>query len=674
MGGRNRGPWAYVVIFSGAARIPAADVSRAERIHGLAGAGGACYPHDMPSLLLLLLAAAPVRAQTRAVAPVEAPVVVPAAGVPAAAPGLGVSGLSAPGVLPVLSLPVSPLPAVAPKAGSAASASAQAAAPHAVAASPVVAAAAPSLPASAVPALARAAAPAAVPGPSSSADPFAGPAEASDSPLARFFAGAQEGGAPADGRRLFDGAAPRPAADLAPTADIPRMEYSDLASLDVDWIGLAEHRQEYQNLRFILTSDPARSKALQDFFRARPDAMNSVLQPVFLALRSVAEAPRLSGPERIRAVAGLLFRSYNALRPLVDDETMPAEVRARSRDIITGFISEWRVAVELLRGGEVRQALEKLEGLEAQARALEAPRPAAPRPAQARGSETAGRSAAEDLEEGWQVLPPRAQRVTSDEVRQSMVSLDGLKDRVDRVSFFLERLLTRHRLAAEKGFRPAFVEARRLEVLEYLRGTAAPVRRMVRTSVPRYMDVTLGRTWLGSDERQRPPYVWVPDHPGLRVEAEPGGVVVRALFETDIDDAKTLKAFKRSIESHWRGAFPTQKGGASFRTEVTVRVVPRGAAFSPDALRLKEDAYPYALPDTIALPKAWDFDAAAHEFGHIMGLPDEYTEYYAAPQRAGVTRSNPGSLMSGHTTGVVQPRHLLGAYRLLSVNSIRGGR
>jgi hypothetical protein len=618
-------------------------------------------------LAALLLAAAPLWGQTRVVAPVEAPAAVPAAAVGAAgAPRLSAPTLSAPGVLPNLSLPVSPA-AVQPRPAAASPASlasvVAAPAPTAVLAVPAAAAALPA---------AAAAGPQARLAPQT--DPFSEAAEGAPSPLAAFFAAGQETGAQspgvgteeaaAAGGRLFDGAAVRPTPDLAPTGVIPRLEYRDLGALDVAWIDVDEHRTEYQNLRFVLTSDPSRQKALTEFFRREPDGMNSVLRPMFLALRSVTESPKLAGDARMRAVAGLLFRYYNALRPLIDDPTMPEPVRARASDVILNFLSEWRVATELLRGGEVRRALDRLEDLEARARALEvrgpAPVPAAPRAA----------APSADIERGWEVLPAPGERVTADEVRQSLVSLDGLKARVDKIAFFLERLLTRHRLAGEKDMRPAFVEARRLEVLEYLRETVTPVRRLVRGALPRYTEMTLGRTWLGDDQRRRPPYVWVPDHPGLTMRAVTGGFAVRAVFETHIDDARTLAEFKRSIEQHWTGSFDVEGRELSFTVAVTVRTIPRGAPYSPDALRLKESDYPYALPDTIALSRSWQFDAAAHEFGHILGLPDEYIEFYAPAGRTGVTRYNPGSLMSGHTTGVVHGRHRRFAYNLLAVNSL----
>ena len=119
--------------------------------------------------------------------------------------------------------------------------------------------------------------------------------------------------------------------------------------------------------------------------------------------------------------------------------------------------------------------------------------------------------------------------MTADEARQSLMSLDGLKTRVDRIVFFMERLLSRHRLAAERGMSPAFVEARRLEALEYMRETVTPVRRMTRSALPRYTEMTLGRTWMGDDQRKRPAHVWVPDHPGLTMRAVPGGVLVRVV-------------------------------------------------------------------------------------------------------------------------------------------------
>lgn len=622
---------------------------------------------------LALLASAPLGAQTRVVVPVEAAAAVPGgAAAAASAPRVTPPSLSAPGVLPPLSMPVSPAAvqsqvaaAPLPAARAPVPASAPAAAPV-----PAAALAAPTESGRLPPAAAR-------PEPLREVDPFAASPSDAPSPLAAFFAsqrGAAGEGAPAGeaaaqataGGRVFDGAAARPTPDLVPTAVIPQLEYSELGSLGVEWIDAAERREEYRNLRFVLTSDPARVRALRQFLRTEPVGMNSVLRPMFLALRSVTESPKLSGDARMRAVAGLLYRYYNVLRPLVDDSTMPEAVRARAGDVILNFLSEWRVATELLRGGEVRRALDRLEAVEAEGRALESGR-AAP----AAGPRPAGAAApVADIERGWEVLPGRQERVTADEVRQSLVSLDGLKSRVEKVTFFMERMLARHRLAAERQMSPAFVEARRLEALEYLRETVTPVRRMTRSSLPRYTEMTLGRTWMGDDQSKRPSHIWVPDHPGLTMRAVPGGVLVRADFETTISDARTLEAFKRSVERHWSGPFELDGRPLDFRVEVSIRSIPPTAPFSPDALRLKESDFAFALPDTVALSKAWDFDVAAHEFGHILGLPDEYIEFYAPRRRVGVTRYNPGSIMSGHVTGVVHPRHRRAAYGLLAVHSV----
>jgi hypothetical protein len=166
--------------------------------------------------------------------------------------------------------------------------------------------------------------------------------------------------------------------------------------------------------------------------------------------------------------------------------------------------------------------------------------------------------------------------------------------------------------------------------------------------------------------------VWVPDNANLRLMTEPGGYRVEADFETDIQDDAVLKTVKESIEDYWQGRFDWQGRELSFRVAVSIKRLSPGQEFSEGSLRLWDghDGISHAMPDGIVLSRGLGYNTPAHEFGHIMGLADEYREGYDHELMAGVYLENEASLM-GHWKGKVLPRHLKTAYQLLRRRSLR---
>ena len=153
------------------------------------------------------------------------------------------------------------------------------------------------------------------------------------------------------------------------------------------------------------------------------------------------------------------------------------------------------------------------------------------------------------------------------------------------------------------------------------------------------------------------------------MHAVKGGVVVTARFETRIDNDDVLAAVKKSIEHHWHGAFEAEGEKLSFKTIVAIDRLAPDQNYSKNALRLIEDDVANAKPDYLAISREFQFDVPAHEFGHILGLPDEYVEYYDGEKRSAFQTSNNGSIMGLPSLGTVQSRHLHKAAYLLKKHS-----
>jgi hypothetical protein len=166
--------------------------------------------------------------------------------------------------------------------------------------------------------------------------------------------------------------------------------------------------------------------------------------------------------------------------------------------------------------------------------------------------------------------------------------------------------------------------------------------------------------------------VWVPDNANLRLIPEPGGYRVEAAFETDIQDDSVLKTVKDSIEEYWDGRFDWNGSPTGLRARIDIKKLAPGQAFSAGSLRILDSrsGVSHATRDTIVLDRNLRYDVPAHEFGHILGLADEYREGYDPDLAAAVMLQNHASIM-GSPKGKVLPRHLKTVYQLLRRHSLR---
>lgn len=158
-------------------------------------------------------------------------------------------------------------------------------------------------------------------------------------------------------------------------------------------------------------------------------------------------------------------------------------------------------------------------------------------------------------------------------------------------------------------------------------------------------------------ERENGP-IRVPTSAGLSVERRGDLYVLSASFETHIDNPAAVAAFRRSIESYWNGRFSENGSEKRLETRVAVRSLRPDEDFSPASLRLLDGkTTSYAGRDSITLSRKFRFDVPAHEFGHILGLPDEYVDEYRPDEMLILTEQDESSLMAS-IEGLVLPGHI----------------
>ncbi|MBI5883074.1 MAG: hypothetical protein HZB91_08220 [Elusimicrobia bacterium] len=304
----------------------------------------------------------------------------------------------------------------------------------------------------------------------------------------------------------------------------------------------------------------------------------------------------------------------------------------------------------------------------------------APSPAQT-GAPTG--QAQEKVEHPWQIKPPLPKESRGQD-RDTEVSLvNKTADWAAMVKewrFLVEKHLSRYQIAARSAKFSRRIEGYSLSAKEFTAQKLIAVLEdykrkagVLFTGVERIASYSLVNGFLNPESitgRARG-IVWVPDNKGLRLSAEKGGWVVKASFETDIQDDAVLRSVKASIEEYWQGSFEFQKKTHTFRTEIEIRKLAPGTAFSQGALAIRDNDKWLSLagPDVILLGHDLQYATAAHEFGHTMGLADEYRNGYDPDLRASVEFQNPASIMSS-LAGSVLPRHLRLAFLLLKRRSM----
>jgi hypothetical protein len=152
--------------------------------------------------------------------------------------------------------------------------------------------------------------------------------------------------------------------------------------------------------------------------------------------------------------------------------------------------------------------------------------------------------------------------------------------------------------------------------------------------------------------------------PFLRLERTWRGYRLKAVMETRITDPIVLAAVRRSIEGYWRGHFEEDGRRRRFETSLELRVLGADEPFSAGALKLEEGSSSSASVGGIRLSRSFHLSTPAHEFGHVLGLRDEYVTRYDPAAMAFAQTNDLSSLMASGG-GLVQERHLALVVELL---------
>lgn len=456
----------------------------------------------------------------------------------------------------------------------------------------------------------------------------------------------EQGWTPRDLDRVFDfSKAPAHASDI----DLPPAGTGELGPDDVAWM-----RSEMvsgpnpifskEGFAYMVEGDPAQTSVMRNALRAgQKGLMPSILDVMYLSLVRSVEPGRM-------AVAAAAARRYSTeLKAIATDPAIPPAVRSLAARAVRLFLDGDVLIEELARA---KQALSALGKLDAKARSFLAPQSAAELPS------STGR---------WSIPEPIAEheRVREAQDLRFPLSLTKISGEISAALFKLEKLSARYYSAARKGsYSPDFVSRLYDDLNSHLSKVFSWIPNAY-SNITRFPLGTLRKPFSAEDKRHS--VLRIPDNKDLRMTEEPGGFLVTARFETDIQDAEVLKLAKKSIEDYWRGIFELKGQGAKhFRTVVTFKTLPPGTAFSEGSLQLVDgkEGVSNVVGDRLTLGRSWSYDTPAHEFGHILGLADEYSETYS-PDRRASEYVMPANLMGSYPNSVVLERHFKTAYFLL---------
>ncbi|MBI5624877.1 MAG: hypothetical protein HY924_13965 [Elusimicrobia bacterium] len=417
---------------------------------------------------------------------------------------------------------------------------------------------------------------------------------------------------------------------------------------------------------FIL-GHPAATARIVPWLRNERQAMALALSSLVGCLRRVAESG-LPPVERSRLSQALNDQLSVTVRALSQNPGLKPMQRRVLAEVDRRFLSSRAALFEVTHYLQTIRTLRKLHG---KVESLLAPSPAQSRTAPS--GETG--QAQQKPEHPWQIkpAPPKDQRGKSRDGEVSLVNKTAdWAATVKQWQFLVEKHLSRYQIAMRGTLSRRAMEFTAQQLISLLEDYKRKSG-VLFSGIERVTSYSLVNTFINPDSIAGSSHgiVWVPDNKNLRLVPEKGGYAVKASFETDIQDDNVLRSVKASIEEYWQGSFEFRGETHAFRTEVTITKLAPGAAFSQGALTIRDNAkwLSMAGPDVILLSRDLHYATAAHEFGHTMGLADEYRNGYDPERRASVEIQNPASIMSS-LSGDVLPRHLKLAFLLLKRRSL----
>ena len=445
--------------------------------------------------------------------------------------------------------------------------------------------------------------------------------------------------------------------DLPPAGPMAEFTGAQADWLHADLVSGPAPLLTEQGFNAFIRKDAAAMAEILPWLKTTPNALPTLLSSIYQALGRVAAAEGLSGSERAVLAQGLNDRFASALEAL----SLSPELNAAQRDLFAEvrdrYLRNHAALNELLRH---RQASGIFSALQQKAVSLVAP--------------SEQHQYAEDR---WTLQPPlpAAQRGTAPDGEQRILLGTGETERnIKDWQFYLEKYLTRYRIAAQSPRFSQRVREQMTQTLSTFLGRFFQTEGALHSNLERVAGFSLHNSFVNPRAVTARPrrIVWIPDNKNLRLVAEPGGYRVEAAFETDIQDDAVLANVEASIEDYWRGRFESGGQESTFRVVVSVRKLAPGAQFSDGSLRLVDSrgGVSHAMRDTIVLDRNLRYDIPAHEFGHILGLADEYREGYDPDLAAAVMLQNHASIM-GSPQGKVLPRHFKLAFQLLRRRSLR---